>query len=77
LPICTILNPEFYYLISGVALELKHIDLQRSLANFYSNVALSKLSYYFSRAHILVTDIMFLVKVPVLSEQILSAPPIV
>lgn len=52
-----------------------HFD--SNFENFYENTDLPKLSYSFYRAHNLVTAIIFLVSVPVLSEHILSAPPIV
>lgn len=63
--------------MSGVAFEFKQIDLAKRLAYFAGRVFLLKVSVYYSNAHILVTVIVFLVSVPVLSEQILSAPPMV
>jgi hypothetical protein len=61
----------------GLAFELLHTPRLNSLQVVSVMISLLMVSWICSYTNILVTVIRFLVSVPVLSEQILSAPPIV
>ena len=61
----------------GLAFELLHTPRQNSLDVLTLIIYFEIVSWMFSSEKILVTVIKFLVRVPVLSEQMLSAPPIV
>ena len=78
LPFCSILRGWFFYWVNlGLALELLHTPRQKSLEVFSPIISAEIESLIFYSEKILVTVIKFLVSVPVLSEQMLSAPPIV
>lgn len=62
---------------TGLALEFWIDDTLNNQAVCSSICPLVMLSIVFYFVKILLTAMMFLVKVPVLSEQMLSAPPIV
>lgn len=61
----------------GLAFELLHTDRHKILQVCYETISDSSDSWTACSMKILVTVMRFFVKVPVLSEQILSAPPIV
>lgn len=77
LPIWLTLNPESSLINYGVAFELWHIDLQSSLLKSSEKVFFLYYVWTSPSAKTRTTDIKFLVSVPVLSEQMLSAPPMV
>ncbi len=78
LPICSLLTvPSGDLMIFGLALEFWDTE---TLNNHPSSLSMQSFLIYVIVCYlinILVTAIIFLVNVPVLSEQILSAPPIV
>ncbi len=67
----------FWWVIIGLAFELLQTDKDKILHVCSDIISAYKDSWTPCYTKILVTVIKFLVRVPVLSEQILSAPPIV